>query len=242
MSSPILATTQIFTKYAQRNPFFYLLGVVLFPLSLLLPLSVLAGQSARVDIFIGSAICATTITTIGDISDIISYDRYSNAISFFITRPVKPHQYILGIGASTLFYNLAGMAVIFVAGSWLLDFQLSAARIAAVLVLIFLGWFNSCCVGFAIGMWGPRDHRANANLAAVVGYALTFLAPAYYPISVLPPGLQELSLTLYTTNLSLVGKSILRGEPLPGLCLVVLALYFVFNLVMLFKLARWRTR
>ncbi|MCG2821590.1 MAG: ABC transporter permease [Candidatus Atribacteria bacterium] len=241
MFTNIITITKIFTKYARNNLGFYFLGVVFFPLSLLIPLIILVDAANRADIFIGSAICATTIMTITDISDIISHDKYANSISFFITRPVKPYQYILGVGLSTLFYNLVGVVVIFSSGILFLDFSVNILQLLGVFVVIFIGWFISCSLGFIIGMWGPRDPRMNTSLASMIAYVLTFLAPTYYPISALPPFLQKLSYLFYTTSLSMIGKNLIRHDWIHMVNVYIILIYLAISLVILFKVTRWKT-
>ena len=90
-------------------------------------------------------------------------------------------------------------------------------------------------------MWGPRDPRTHTSLASIFGYALTFLAPAYYPVSALPPFLQNASLLFYTTNLSLIGKNIIRHESGPLLNIGIIIVYLIASLILLFKIARWKS-
>lgn len=241
MFKNIITITKIFTKYAKSNPGFYFLGAVFFPLSLLIPFTILVDVANRADIFIGSAICATTIMTISDISDNISHDKYANSISFFITRPIRPYQYILGIGLSTLFYNLVGVVVIFSFGILFLNFSVNILQLLAVFVVIFIGWFISCSLGFIIGMWGPRDPRMNTSLASMIAYVLTFLAPTYYPISALPAFLQKLSYLFYTTNLSMIGKNLIRNDEIHMVNVYIILIYLVINIVILFKVTHWKT-
>jgi len=236
-----ITITRIFTKYAKTNPGYYLLGAAFFPLSLLIPLAILGGTANGADIFIGSAICATTIMTITDISDMISHDKYGNSISFFITRPIKPYQYIMGVGLSTLFYNLIGVVVVFSFGILFLNFSVNIFQLLAVFVVIFTGWFISCSVGFIIGMWGPRNPQTNTSLAGMIAYVLTFLAPVYYPVSALPAFLQKASYLFYTTNCSLIGKDLIRRNEIHMVNVYMILIYVVISLVIMFKVAHWKT-
>lgn len=241
MLSSLLTITKIFTKYARRNPGFYFIGVVFLPISLLIPLTILVDPQNRLDIFFGSAICGTTIMTISDISDIISRDKYLNALSLFITRPVKSYHYIIGVGLSTLVYNFLGLIVIVIFGVLLLQFTITAVQLLFFFAIIFIGWFISCSIGFLIGMWGPEDPRTNTSLASILAYVLTFLAPTYYPINALPPVLQKISYIFYTTNLSIVGKSIILNQPTPWVNVIIISSYCILGLIFMFRLSKWKT-
>lgn len=241
MITEVTTITKIFTKYAKSNPGYYFLSVVFFPITLMVPLFFLVGESNRIDIFIGSTICTTTIMTIADISDIISHDKYAKSVCFFITRPVKPYHYILGVGLSTLFYNLIGVCVVFLAGAFLMSFQISILQLIIVFILVILGWFISCSLGFAVGMWGPKDPRTNTSIASILGYSLTFLAPAYYPIEYLPRFLQSISKVFYTTNLALIGKATLGKGSINATSMIVIAAYIAASFIFLFVLAQWNT-
>lgn len=241
MIANIIIIARIFMKYAISNPSAYFVGVVFFPVSLLVPLVMLGSPEIRADIFIGSIICTTTIMTITDISDIVSHDKYGNSLSFFITRPVQTFEYIFGVGFSTLVYNLYGLLVIFLIGTAFLGFHFSVVQAIEIMILVIAGWLISCSIGFLFGIRGPKDPRMNTGLASIVAYMLTFLAPAYYPLSALPAWLQNISFVFYTTSLSLVGKSIIRNEDIPGMGIVILFLYVLVSLVLLFRVMRWKT-
>lgn len=240
MFTNIITITKIMTKYAKSNPWFYFLGVVFFPVSLLAPLVLLVDRTYWVDILTGSAVCSTTIMTIADISDVISYDKYTNALAFFITRPIKLIEYIIGMGLGTLFYNVAGVSTILIIGHFILGFDLTAVQVVSFFVIIFLGWFISCSIGFTMGMWGPKHPRTNANVASILGYSLTFLVPVYYPLEILPSFLQKIMYCFYTTHLALIGKSIVRGAPLPASSLIAMAIYLTVMVVVFFRILRWK--
>lgn len=240
MFTNILTVTKIMMKYAKSNPWFYFFTVIFFPVSLLAPLILLVDRAYWVNIFIGSAVCSTTVMTIPDLSDAISHDKYTNALSFFVTRPIKLIEYIIGMGLGTFFYNVAGVTTIVVMSHFFLGVDLEGAEVLSFFLIIFLGWFISCVVGFTIGMWGPKDPRINVSIGSMAAYFLTFLVPVYYPLEILPPLLQKVMYCFYTTHLALLGKSIVGGTPLPVMSVVVIALYFLAVLVVFFKVVRWK--
>jgi ABC-type multidrug transport system permease subunit len=241
MISNTLTIAKIFMKYAISNPSAYFVGVVFFPVSLLVPLVMLGSTEIRTDIFVGSIICTTTIMTITDISDIVSHDKYGNSVSLFTTRPIKTFEYILGVGLSTLVYNIFGLLVILLIGATFLGFQFTIIQTMQIMLLVITGWLISCSIGFLFGLRGPKDPRMNTGIASIVAYMLTFLAPAYYPISALPPLLQNISFVFYTTSLSLVGKSIIRNDDIPTVGTAILFIYLTVSLVLLFKIMQWKT-
>lgn len=231
----------VFMKYARTNPGFYFLQVVFFPVSILVPFALVSREGMLINIFVGSAICSTTIMTIADISDIISHDRYSKAISYFTTRPLHQYEYIAGLGLSTLVYNLFGITTIFVCGVAFLDIRLSVASYLVVFFLTIVGWLVASCIGFLLGMWGPRDPRLNTAIASILAYTLTFLSPIYYPIEALPPILQTISKFFYTTDLAILAKATAAGSSLPVGPLMVVVGYVVVSVSLLLRFFRWNT-
>ena len=240
MFTNIITITKIMMKYAKSNPWFYLFSVIFIPVSILTPLVLLVDRVYWVNVFVGSAVCSTTIMTIPDLSDAISHDKYTNALSFFITRPIRVIEYIIGMGLGTLFYNIAGVSTILIIGYLFLDLNLTIVQIVPFFIVVFLGWSISCSIGFTIGMWGPRDPRMNVSIASIVAYSLTFLVPVYYPIEVLPSFAQKIMYCFYTTHLALIGKSIVRNTPIATFNMAVIALYLIVVFIIYFRVLRWK--
>jgi len=235
----VLVTTLIFTRYARRNPGVYFLGVVFFPLSLLVPLLLLTTRTVWSQVLIGAAICSTTIMTVSDISDIVSRDRYTRSITYFMTRPVRPIHYVLGVGLSTLVYNLVGIGAVLLCSALLLDTFLTWVQGASLVLILLVAWLIAAAIGFLVGALGPRDPRANVNIATLIAYVLTFLAPVYYPPSILPPVAQALSKCLYSTHLAALGRAVLTDSPFSPVNLIAIVVFVGAALLSLAKLARW---
>lgn len=240
MFTNILTVTKIMTKYAKRNPWFYFFTVIFIPVSILAPLVLLVDRKYWADIFIGSAVCSTTVMTIPDLSDVISHDRYTNSLSFFITRPIRLVEYIIGMGLGTLFYNLAGVSTILLVGYLFLGFNMTIVQIILFFIIILLGWFISCTIGFTVGMWGPRDPRINVSIGSILAYSFTFLVPVYYPLEALPPFLQKIMYCFYTTHLALIGKNVVRNAPIAAFNIAVVGIYFIVVTFVFLKVLKWK--
>ena len=236
----VLTIAAINSKAIRGSLGTYLLMVFLMPVSFLIPLTIISGGRYNIDIAMGSLFSAMFITTIEDVGDGIVKDRYTGSRNFFITRPIKPVEYMLGIALSTLTYNGIGGAAILGICVLFLDLQLKVVGLAILILVLMAGWFISALIGFIIGEYGPKDWIQNDAISGAISFVVTFLAPVYYPLSALPSTLQPISYGFYTTHLALIGKDAMNGVT-PDLANVVAVVCFlVACFVIALKGIKWR--
>ncbi|MCI4345964.1 MAG: ABC transporter permease, partial [Thermoplasmata archaeon] len=95
---------------------------------------------------------------------------------------------VAALALSVLPFSVFSAALTLFVGS--IYFHLALAPILLPLVLgLLLVWTSTIGVGFLVGVYGKSPRSINMN-AQFVGIVMTFFAPIFYPVSVLPLPLQ----------------------------------------------------
>lgn len=230
----------IYLRYAKRNPGFYFLQVVFLPFSILIPLLLLTRKEMLVDIVVGSLLCTQVVMTIQDVGDIVAADRQTKSRSFFITKPIKPTDYMMGIALAPLGYNVIGAAILLAFCSFALGVSIGLAQLFGLALVLGAAWFISALVGFAIGEYGPRNWYHTGALCGMVSFLVTFLAPVYYPPELLPPNLRFVPYFFYTTYLASLGKSMVKGTSLDLVSVGALVFFLLLCLFIVIRGLKWR--
>ncbi len=229
-----------YAKWAFRNPATYFFMVFFMPISILTPLLLIASEKYAVDVIAGALLFTAVSSTISDTSQNVSFDRYRKKLSFYVTRPIKPVEYMFGVALSPLEYNIFGSLLVLIIGMVVLKFRLGILSVLSILLVVITAWFISALLGFITGLYGPRQYQMNAALNNVLAFGVTFLAPTYYPIEILPPVLQKVSYVSYTTHLALISKAIIRGTPVNMENVAAVGIFLLLCVVIIIKGLQWR--
>jgi len=229
----------IYLRYARRNPGFYFLQVVFLPMSILIPLLILT-QGLIVDLAVGSLICTQVVMTIQDVGDIVSGDKARKSRSFFITTPIKPTDYMIGIALAPLGYNVIGGAILLAFCRFALGVSIEPTQLFGIVLVLGAAWFISALVGFGIAEYGPRNWYHTGAICGIVSFFVTFLAPVYYPVERLPPILRFASYFLYTANLGSIGRSIMMGTSVDIVSVGALVCFLLLCLLIVIRGLNWR--
>lgn len=229
----ILTIARIYSKWQFRRPITFFFIAMFMPLSIIVPMLLLVPQNSWFDVIVGALIFSVIGGGISDVTLNVSFDREMKRIAFLISRDIKPMEYMLGILLGGASYTFVGAIVILLIGTAILRLDVNALQILSMLGLVAIAWIASANLGFVLSIYGPRDYRLASSLSDVLLFSLSFLAPVYYPIEILPVPLRVISYGLYTTHLGILGKSILRTEPLSlfslGFVLIFSLLLFVIS-------------
>lgn len=235
----ILTISKIYAKWLLRRPLTYFFISMFMPISILIPLTMMASKYYYPDIIIGTLLFSVIGGGISDIAFNVSFDRASKRISFFIVRQVRPIDYMLGIMIGGASYTIFGALIILVIGNIVIGFSLGPLQIVLLLLLVMGAYAISSCIGFILALYGPRDYRLTSSIADVLLFTLSFLAPVYYPIEFLPDFIRPLSYVAYTTHLAYIGKSIIRAEIISIYNLLFIATLFVALFLFSVRGMRW---
>ena len=238
--SNVLTIAKIYSKWLIRRPATYLFITMFMPISIIVPLLFIAPRENWVDVITGALLFSVIGGGIADVTLNVSFDKQTRRLSFFMNRPVKSIEYMLGILLGGGAYTFIGASILLVIGDAILGFILSPIQIFGLFTLIFVAWMSSSNIGFILAQYGPKDFRLAGSLSDFLLYSLAFLAPVYYPIELLPAELQVASNGIYTTHLALIAKSIMRDSPVPWFSLVFIAVLIVILTIISAKAMRWK--
>ncbi len=209
------------------------------PVSILVPLVILAPSEYHVDVIVGALLFSVVGGGLADVALNVSYDRATRRIAFLATRPVEPFEYALGVMLGGASYTMIGAIVVLLVGQLILGFKLSLTQLAGLLALAIYAYIISACIGFILALYGPKDFRLTGSLADILLFTLTFIAPVYYPVELLPEPLRAVSYTLYTTHLALAGKALARGADIPVSSLLYVTLILIVALLIVKRGLKW---
>jgi len=231
----IVTIAKIYSKWQFRRPLTFFFIAMFMPISIIVPMLLLVSQKSWFNIIVGALVFSVIGGGISDVTLNVSFDREEKRNVFFITRNVKPMEYMLGILLGGASYTFVGAVVILLIGLSILGLAVTLAQILLMLGLVVIAWIASSNLGFILSLYGPKDYRLAGSLSDVLLFSLSFLAPVYYPLEILPLPLRYFSYMIYTTHLAILGKSILRSEPLS---LFSIAFVLIFSLVLFMISAR----
>jgi ABC-2 type transport system permease protein len=231
----IVTIAEIYSKWQFRRPLTFFFIAMFMPVSIIVPMLLLVPENSWSDVIVGALIFSVIGGGISDVTLNVSLDREIKRSAFFVSRGVKPMEYMLGILLGGASYTFAGAGVILLIGLGILGFSATFAQVLSMLGLVAIAWISSANLGFILALYGPKDYRVAASLSDVLLFSLSFLAPVYYPVEVLPVPLRTLSYPLYTTHLGILGRSVLRAEPLNAFSL---AFVLIFSAALFFISAR----
>jgi ABC-2 type transport system permease protein len=242
MITNVVTIARIYMKWALRNPLTYIFMICVMPLSILVPLSLLASRALIVDVITGGMLFSVVMGGISDMSQNISFDRQTKRLTFLITRPVLPFEYLLGMSIGGLCYNIVGSLLVFLFAFLTLSMKFSAFAVVETLTLLVVAWFISSCIGFVIGLYGPKDYRTNSAIANILAFAFTFLAPIYYPIDAIPSPIRPLSYVVYTTHIAMAIKAVITGQPVMPFNILMIFIFLIVFLGLSRAGIKWRVK
>ncbi len=239
----IIIIGKIYAKWFFRRPLTYMFITIFMPLSIITPMLLLSNHSEWPRVIIGAAIFSVIGGGIADITMNVSFDRREGRLPFFFTRPVTSIEYMLGILVGGGAYTLVSAGIILAVGDVILGFTFNIFDLLLFIGIVLFAWFISSNLGFVIALYGPKDYRLASTLSDFLLFSITFIAPVFYSIQVLPIFWQNISQYLYTTDLSLIANNAINNGPLPN-PLLTISLPAAFGVTLFFISVRkwkWKT-
>src|SRR4029079_1110888 len=225
--------------WLRRNPM-SLVFTAISPFSLLFVLFVVSGGQ-YIDLAVaGSLVMALVGYGLSLGQDISFYKTEYKVQDVFVSSPVSPLTYMLGLALSELLFGLPALIVlatlVVVVGRSILSIPLLAATILLI-------WGSMSALGFFLS--SHMLHMRNATqVISFVNVILAVLPPVFYSLNKLPQSLQYFSYFIPTTHASLILQYITGLQTpkdwSPGLGFGVLVLYLIGFLVLAKTKAVWR--
>ncbi len=172
----------------------------------------------------------------------ITWDRYVKIREMIVAMPVHPVSYVLGIALAPLVISVPSLIFFAALNMWL--GVLTLASLFWAITSLILCWATMSSMGFLISTYLRKASPYSLNnIANILGIALGFIPPVYYPEEMLG-SFSWISVIFPTSNAaSLVrvysGSLTLPFEMVIARWLTLLATTLVFAAVTARK-ARWR--
>lgn len=172
----------------------------------------------------------------------ITWDRYVKIREMIVAMPVHPISYVLGIALAPLVISVPSLIFFAALNMWL--GVLTLASLFWAIISLILCWATMSSMGFLISTYLRKASPYSLNnIANILGIALGFIPPVYYPEEMLG-SFNWISIIFPTSNAaSLVrvysGSLTLPFEMVIARWLILLATTLVFAAVTARK-ARWR--
>jgi ABC-2 type transport system permease protein len=213
--------------------------VVVFPIGFLFFLGHITAPSLRVQVLVGSIMMEMALLNINVVAQGIGADKDRKLYDLYVSLPISPLAYVLSIAFSLLPFNLGSAALTLLVGEiW---FGLPPFSVPALLIGLLLVWASTLGIGFLIAVYGSSPRQINTN-AQLIGIIMTFLAPVFYPISVLPTALQYVAYLWPVTWGAILLQQIIHSNTAAALqASVVLAVFAALWAILISVGLRWRT-
>jgi ABC-2 type transport system permease protein len=238
----IAVATRMLLVESNRDIGIVLAFTVLFPIGILFFLNVLVAPAARTQVLVGVIMMEMALLNINGLAQSIGNDKQTKMFDLWVSLPINPVVYVLSVALSYLPYSLLSAIVTLGVAIWAFGIVLPVSVLPLLVAGFVVVWGSTLGVGFLIGVFGRSPRQINF-LAQLVGILLTFFAPVFYPLSILPVPLQVVAAAWPLTWGTEFLTAILHGTPgavvVPALVLAgFVGVWFVLIGVGL----RWRQR
>ena len=217
----------------------YLFSGLLIPLASFFMASVTAGNepSQQLRFFTGAILLSFSILTIMWLGSILIEDRFYGRLKLFITAPVSPASYVLGV----LFYaNVLGLVTSlgFFLAARILGIPVQP-RLLQLLIIVLLTLSTFAGIGVVLSQYAGTL-QAGGVLADAVSIILIFLSPVYYSMETLPKSMQVLAAFLPPTYAADGISKGLLGKNGVGEDILALLIMSAVTLTVAVRSVRWR--
>jgi ABC-2 type transport system permease protein len=218
-----------------------LLGfTIIFPIGILFFLNVLVAPAVRTQVLVGTIMMEMALINVNSLAQSIGQDKQSKVFDLWVSLPVSPVVYTLSNALSFLPYSLASAVVTLGVAVYGFGVPLAPATLPLLAGGLVLVWGSTIGIGFLIGAYGRSPRQIN-SYAQLVGILLTFFAPVFYPVSILPPALRAVAYAWPLTWGSTFLVGILKGATATVIASgAVLAGFVAFWFLLIGLGVRWR--
>ncbi len=217
----------------------YLFSGLLIPLASFFMASATAGNEPpqQLRFFTGAILLSFSILTIMWLGSILIEDRFYGRLKLFITAPVSPASYVLGV----LFYaNVLGLVTSlgFFLAARILGIPVQP-RLLQLLLIVLLTLSTFAGIGVVLSQYAGTL-QAGGVLADAVSIILIFLSPVYYSMETLPKSMQVLAALLPPTYAADGISKGLLGKSEVGEDILALFIMSAVTLTVAVRSVRWR--
>jgi ABC-2 type transport system permease protein len=171
-----------------RELWLFIAFFLLFPLGFLFFLNTLTVPALRLQILVGAVMMQFALGNINVIAQSIGSEKQSKLYDLWVSLPISPVVFVLAISLSLLPFLMISSVVTLLVAQFGYHFAVLSHWPWLVGGLLLV-WASTLGLGFLVGVYGGPPRSIN-QWAQFVGVVMTFFAPVFYPVSVLPRALQ----------------------------------------------------
>lgn len=213
---------------------------IVFPIGILFFLNALVAPAERPHVLVGTIMMEMALLNINALAQSIGQHKESRLFDLWVSLPVRPLVYVLAVSLTFLPYSLASAVVTLSVATLAFGVPLSTGTLVLLVPALVLTWGSTLGIGFLIGAFGRSPRQIN-TYAQLVGVILTFFAPVFYPVGILPTPLQTVAyLWPMTWGTVLLNGILLGSAQTVREATIVLAAFVALWLVVIGRGVRWR--
>jgi len=181
----VYAIGMMYAKWMLKNKLFYVYLTLFMPFSILVPFYLVAPENSRPYIAVGTIVLTILSNSLVTACQDLATDKLLKRIAVLLSKPISPLEYFLGQLISNALQTFPATTVAVVALYSMGILQVVNPGLFTLGLLI--GWYISTAIGYALAIaLKSRDYQTVIIVSNVVSFILVFLAPVYYPPSILP--------------------------------------------------------
>ena len=227
------------TKYLIKKPH-NLIILSAFPLLFNFAILWLGGYRNVGNALVGTTALMLSFSSLTLVAQGINSERMSRTIALYVTSPINPLSYGLGVAISSLIQS--ALSTLLVVAVYVLlarsPANLTVAGAALFVAALLLTWYICLVNGLLIVML-MRSWQAVNIVSSFLPFLYTFLSPVYYSPENLPTYLQAALYAIPLTPPIVAMKHILSGD-LDIANMIIGLFYAILLTVITAKKARWR--
>jgi ABC-2 type transport system permease protein len=197
-------------------------------------------QYTKINYLVGAIVFSLSLMGVNGIGQEIAQDRLLGTLKWFVTSPIHPLSYVVGVLLPHILAGIINSFVILAIGKFLWGAPLS---LSPILLLVFvLSILSLLGLGAVIGSYSKNPAQAY-GLTNILSFVIIFLSPVYYPIDILPLPVRIVSYVLPTTYAAQALRSVLSGSFATVFeSLIILSVMAAFLLILGVSKVKWREK
>jgi ABC-2 type transport system permease protein len=165
-----------------------------------LGMEVLTGNSGAVDgrylvlyLLIGTLVWRYLSSIFYWVTEVIAIERWEGTIEYTLMAPVPRLVHLVGHTAFAIVYSMLFTAVILMATVLMFELDISQANLFGGLLVLLAGSFSFVGIGVVGAVLPLLFPERGAQMTHIIVATLLLVSGVYYPVEVLPAGLQAIS-------------------------------------------------
>lgn len=181
-----------------------------------LGMELLSGNTGNIDasfmvlyLLIGTLVWRYLSSIFYWVTDLIGIERWEGTIEYTLMAPVPRLVHMLGHTAFAMVYSLVFTGVILLITAFMFELDLARANLVGGLLVLVAGTFSFVGIGIVGAILPLLFPERGAQMTHIIIATLLLVSGVYYPVEVLPPAFQALSVVSPATYVLLGARAAL---------------------------------